>query len=66
MNSSQGSIAPLSKSSLRFSEFPTIQSARAKWFAAKERIPQAAAWEDFRVGTNIVFGRFPCARQCIC
>jgi outer membrane protein, heavy metal efflux system len=37
---------------------PMIQSARAKWFAAKERIPQAAAWEDLRVGTNIVFGRF--------
>jgi outer membrane protein, heavy metal efflux system len=37
---------------------PMIQSALAKWFAAKERIPQAAAWEDLRVGTNIVFGRF--------
>jgi hypothetical protein len=35
-----------------------IQSARAKWVAAKERIPQAAACEDLRVGTNIVFGRF--------
>jgi hypothetical protein len=35
-----------------------IQSAQAKWFAAKERIPQAAAWEDLRVGTNFVFGRF--------
>ena len=37
---------------------PIIQSAQAKWFAAKERIPQAAAWEDLRVGTNVVFGRF--------
>jgi len=37
---------------------PMIQSAQAKWFAAKERIPQAAAWEDLRVGTNVVFGRF--------
>jgi cobalt-zinc-cadmium efflux system outer membrane protein len=37
---------------------PMIQSAQAKWFAAKERIPQSAAWEDLRVGTNIVFGRF--------
>jgi outer membrane protein TolC len=35
-----------------------IQSAQAKWFAAKERIPQAAAWEDLRIGTNVVFGRF--------
>jgi cobalt-zinc-cadmium efflux system outer membrane protein len=37
---------------------PMIQSAQAKWFAAKERIPQAAAWEDLRIGTNVVFGRF--------
>jgi outer membrane protein TolC len=37
---------------------PMIQSAQAKWFAARERIPQAAAWEDLRVGTNFVFGRF--------
>jgi cobalt-zinc-cadmium efflux system outer membrane protein len=37
---------------------PMIQSAQAKWFAAKERIPQAAAWEDLRIGTNNVFGRF--------
>src|SRR5260370_35498897 len=35
-----------------------IHSAQAKWFAAKERIPQAAAWEDLKIGTNIVFGRF--------
>ena len=35
-----------------------IQSARAKWIASKERIPQAAAWEDLKVGTNIVLGRF--------
>ena len=25
---------------------PMIQSARAKWLAARQRIPQAAAWED--------------------
>jgi hypothetical protein len=31
-----------------------IQSARAKWIAARERIPQAGAWEDLKVGTNIV------------
>jgi cobalt-zinc-cadmium efflux system outer membrane protein len=37
---------------------PMIQSARAKWLAAKERLPQAAAWEDLKVGTNIVLGRF--------
>lgn len=37
---------------------PTIQAAQSKWQAAKERIPQAGAWEDLKVDTNIVFGRF--------
>ena len=37
---------------------PMIQSARAKWLAARERIPQAGAWEDLKVGTSIVLGRF--------
>jgi outer membrane protein, heavy metal efflux system len=37
---------------------PMIQSARAKWLAARERIPQARAWEDLKVGTTIVLGRF--------
>jgi len=37
---------------------PMIQSARAKWIAARERIAQAGAWEDLKVGTNIVLGRF--------
>jgi outer membrane protein, heavy metal efflux system len=37
---------------------PLIQAARAKWIAAKERIPQAGAWDDLKVGTNVVFGRF--------
>ena len=37
---------------------PMIQSARAKWIAARERVPQAGAWEDLKVGTNIVLGRF--------
>jgi outer membrane protein, heavy metal efflux system len=37
---------------------PMIQSARAKWLAARQRIPQAGAWEDLKVGTTIVLGRF--------
>jgi len=37
---------------------PMIRSARAKWLAARERIPQAGAWEDLKVGTSIVLGRF--------
>lgn len=37
---------------------PMIQSARAKWIAATERIPQAGAWEDLKVGANVVLGRF--------
>jgi len=35
-----------------------IQSSRTKWLAARERVPQAGAWEDLKVGTNIVLGRF--------
>jgi outer membrane protein, heavy metal efflux system len=35
-----------------------IQSACAKWKAATERIPQAGAWDDLKIGTNVVFGRF--------
>ena len=60
MNPSEGSTS-LSMSQVIASVLahnPMIQSARAKWFAAKERIPQAAAWEDLKVGTNIVLGRF--------
>ncbi|MGA8657968.1 MAG: TolC family protein [Chthoniobacterales bacterium] len=37
---------------------PVIQSAQAKWQAAKERVSQAAAWEDLKVGSNILLGRF--------
>jgi outer membrane protein TolC len=37
---------------------PMIQSARVKWQAAKERVPQAAAWEDLKIGSSIVLGRF--------
>ena len=60
MNPSEGSTS-LSLSQVIASVLahnPMIQSARTKWLAAKERIPQAAAWEDLRVGTNIVLGRF--------
>jgi len=37
---------------------PMIRSARAKWLAVRQRIPQAGAWEDLKVGTTIVLGRF--------
>jgi outer membrane protein TolC len=37
---------------------PMIQSARTKWIAATERIPQAGAWDDLKVGTSVVLGRF--------
>jgi cobalt-zinc-cadmium efflux system outer membrane protein len=60
MNPSEGSTS-LSMSQVITSVLannPMIRSAQAKWFAAKERIPQAAAWEDLKIGTNIVLGRF--------
>jgi outer membrane protein, heavy metal efflux system len=41
-----------------FENNPTIQAARARWTAAKERIPQAAAWDDPKLTGGTVFGRF--------
>ena len=37
---------------------PMIRSAQEKWRAATERVPQAAAWDDLKIGTSLVFGRF--------
>jgi outer membrane protein TolC len=37
---------------------PTIQAARANWIAATHRIPQARAWDDLKLGTSVVLGRF--------
>jgi outer membrane protein, heavy metal efflux system len=37
---------------------PTIKAARAKWESAKQRIPQAAAWEDPKLSVNSLLGRF--------
>ena len=35
-----------------------IKAARAKWEAMKQRVPQARAWEDLRVGLDATAGRF--------
>jgi len=37
---------------------PSIQMARAKWESARQRIPQAAAWEDPKLNVNSLLGRF--------
>src|SRR5258708_24966050 len=37
---------------------PAIKTARAKWESAKQRIPQAAAWEDPKLTVNSLLGRF--------
>lgn len=37
---------------------PSIQEARAQWEALKERVPQAAAWDDLKIGTSTQLGRF--------
>src|SRR5262249_15451702 len=37
---------------------PMIQSSQAKWRASVQRVPQAAAWEDPKLGISTVFGRF--------
>ena len=35
-----------------------IKTARAKWESARQRIPQAAAWEDPKLTVNSLLGRF--------
>jgi outer membrane protein TolC len=37
---------------------PAIKTARAKWESARQRIPQAAAWEDPKLSVNSLLGRF--------
>lgn len=37
---------------------PAIKEAESRWRAAKERIPQAAAWDDLRIGAESEFKRF--------
>src|SRR3981081_1098779 len=37
---------------------PAIKEAMRKWNAAKERIPQAAAWDDLRLGGESRVRRF--------
>lgn len=37
---------------------PGIKTARAKWESARQRIPQAAAWEDPKLTFNTLLGRF--------
>jgi outer membrane protein, heavy metal efflux system len=37
---------------------PSLKSARANWEAMKERVPQARAWADPRLGLTATAGRF--------
>jgi outer membrane protein TolC len=37
---------------------PAIKEARAKWEALKQRVPQAAAWDDLKVSASTRVGRF--------
>ncbi len=37
---------------------PSIKEARARWEATKQRVPQAAAWEDPKISVNTRLGRF--------
>lgn len=37
---------------------PAIHEARAKWEATKQRVPQAAAWDDLRISASTRLGRF--------
>jgi outer membrane protein TolC len=37
---------------------PSIKEARAKWEAMKQRVPQAAAWDDLKISASTRLGRF--------
>ena len=37
---------------------PALREARARWEAMKARVPQAAAWDDLKVGANTRVARF--------
>ena len=37
---------------------PSIKEARAKWEATKQRVPQAAAWDDLKVSASTRLARF--------
>lgn len=37
---------------------PTIREAHAKWEALKQRVPQAAAWDDLKISAATRLGRF--------
>ena len=37
---------------------PAIREARAKWEAMKQRVPQAAAWDDLKVSASTRLARF--------
>src|SRR5438067_6183402 len=37
---------------------PAIKEARAKWEAMKQRVPQAAAWDDLKISGGTRLGRF--------
>jgi cobalt-zinc-cadmium efflux system outer membrane protein len=37
---------------------PMIKAARAKWESARQKIPQAAAWEDPKLSVSSLIGRF--------
>ena len=37
---------------------PEIKEARARWEAMRQRVPQAAAWDDLKVGASTKLARF--------
>ena len=37
---------------------PAIKESRAKWEAMKQRVPQAAAWDDLKISGSTRLGRF--------
>jgi outer membrane protein, heavy metal efflux system len=53
-----GELALRAAVELALENNPAIKAARAKWQSARERITQAAAWEDPKLSFNSLLGRF--------
>ena len=60
-NTGESSSAALSLSAVTESVLarnPAIKEARAKWEAMKQRVPQAAAWDDLKISGSTRVARF--------
>ena len=57
-DSSQTSLSLSAVTDSVLANNPSIKEARAKWEAMKQRVPQAAAWDDLKISGTTRLGRF--------